>query len=219
MKKSLHHRALSLAALTLLSVACSNSKGPVVPAKVPAGTGTQQIQMNGRWLIQNVTVVEASSASVAPPLANTEIVIENGAVMSIGGFTVARTQLEAFLGFPLDFYINAANGLTVLYGLGYDRLSQSGSREQVGLAGGSVDADTISVESFSSVRPNSQSDEMFIRSRYTLARVTAPVLLDGAARDLPADEAQAAAVPLSDAAQAQRALALLFGRAVPLEPR
>lgn len=210
MMKRLAHQALRTLALTLL-VACSSSKGPSVPASVPPGTGRIEIQMTGVWEIRNVTVVDASSTSVAPPLANTQIVFENGAIRSIGGFVVSRPDLEAFLGFPLDFYTNAANGRTVLYGLGYNRLAIGGAREVAGLAGGSVDADTISVESFSSLQLDPASDESFVRARYSLVRVaSSPVTL--AAEDAATVDAGSA----GSTAAAERAIAALLGRGLPV---
>ncbi|HEX5054206.1 MAG TPA: hypothetical protein VFZ65_20675 [Planctomycetota bacterium] len=165
----------------MLSVACSGGgggggpivdPGPVLPApvQVPAGSGGLRITMAGTWEIRNTMLVDTNNSTPVLPIDGTRIVIDSTGITSIRGFSVDRTELETILGFPFDWYVNQVDGKTMLYGLGYDRRAQGGAREQVGLAGGTIDDNTIVVDSFSSTQASGQ-DEVFQRASYTLARV------------------------------------------------
>ena len=108
-------------------------------------------------LVRGTTLVDTTSTNPTLPVDGTKIVIgtnANGSVgiLSIGGFSVDRTLLEGLLGFAFDWYVNEADGKTLLYGLGYDRRAQGGTREQVGLAGGTIDDNSIVIESYSSTK-------------------------------------------------------------------
>lgn len=189
MPQSILHRCLSLASLFLIS--CSGGGGgggdSPVAAKVPVGAGQTAIAMIGTWEIRDVTLVETNDLTTQLPTAGTRVVLTTGGVASIGGFPTTRTDLEAFLGHPLDFYNNQLDGRTVLYGLSYDRLASGGSREIVGLAGGSTNADAIAVEQYTEKQANSTTPSLYARFRYTLVRVASslelpPFLLPNEAR-------------------------------------
>lgn len=189
------HRFVSIVRSALfttlpLFAACSGGGGGSdsgVPARVPDGTGKVAIQMIGTWEIRSATVIDTNDPAAQPPLNGTRIVIGPQGVASIAGLSVVRTELEAVLGFPLDVYVNQVDGKTILYGLGYDRRAQGGLRQQVGLAAGSVDDNSIAVEQFTSTQTPSQANEVFVRSRYTLARLSAAIVLpiDDAAQQHP----------------------------------
>jgi hypothetical protein len=133
--------------------------------------------MTGTWEIRDAAIVATNSPSPIVPLNGTLIVLDGAKVVSIGGLSVARVDLETLLGGPLSLYVNQANGRTLLYGLGLDRLGQGGTRERTGVAGGSVDDATIAIEAYSSSQADAASPEVFVRSRYNLAKVApaAPV--------------------------------------------
>jgi hypothetical protein len=115
-----------------------------------------------------------------PPLTGTRVEIGADSITSIGGLGVSRANLEAVLGAALETYVNQQNGRTLFYGLVVDQRATSGLRQQVGVAGGAVDANTIAVEAFESVQLASQAQAVFTRSRYTLARVatTSPLWIE-----------------------------------------
>lgn len=151
--------------------------GPQVPAVVPNGSGNVTIQMAGTWEIHNSTVVDTNDPTAAAPANGTPIVIGTQGLVSLGGLSVAQGDLEALLGFPLDVYVNQADGRKVLYAIGFDRRAQGGIRQQVGLAAGSVDDNTMAVEQFVSNQTATQQSEVYTRSRYTLTRVSSQLTL------------------------------------------
>lgn len=162
-----------------LATACGGGgggNGLGIPVGVPGGSGQLPIQMAGTWEIRGSTVIDTNDPAAVAPLNGTPLVIGVQGVISLGGLSVSRADIEALLGFPLDLYVNQLDGRTLLYGLSFDRRAQGGERSQVGVAGGSVDDNTIAVEQYSSVQRVGQ-DEVYIRSRYTLARVSASVQL------------------------------------------
>lgn len=164
----------------LLLVACGGGGGgggPSVNAQVPAGAGQITIPMPGTWEIRDVALVETNDPAPPLPVNGARVVIGSQGLLAIGPFSTVRSDLETFLTFPLDWYVNQIDGKTVLYGLSYDRLALGGAKEQVGLAGGSVNIDTIAVEQWNSRQENSAAPERFTRSRYTLARVAAALEL------------------------------------------
>jgi hypothetical protein len=178
---------LSTAALALLALAaaCSGSSrsappDPQVGASVPTGAGGVVIAMVGTWEIRDAQIVETNNPSPVPPLTGTRVEIGADSITSIGGLGVSRANLEAVLGAALESYVNQQNGRTLFYGLVVDQRATGGLRQQVGVAGGAVDANTIAVEAFESVQPASQAQAVFTRSRYTLARVatTSPLWLE-----------------------------------------
>lgn len=180
-----------LASFTLVALAACGGGGggggdtSPVSAVVPAGSGARAIQMIGTWEIRNVAVVESGGASPLTPLNGTQVVISGDGVVSIGGFSTKRADLETLLGAPLDTYVNQQDGRTVFYGLTLDQRATGLTREVVGVAGGSVDDATIAVEQFNS-STNAAGVESFVRARYTLARI-APSILIPADAVAPAD--------------------------------
>lgn len=169
-----HLRSFSAFALTALIAACSGGGGGGgngVNARVPDGSGQLAIQMAGTWEIRQAQVIDTNDPNAAAPLNGTPIVLGVQSVQSIGGLSVARTDLETVLGFPLDLYVNQLDGKTILYGVGYDRRAQGGVRQQVGVAAGSLDDNTIAVEQFTSTQTASQQSEVFVRARYQLVRL------------------------------------------------
>lgn len=143
-----------------------------VSAAVPAGSGQVAIDMVGLWRVEAATFLDSNDpVRLPPPPAGTVIEIGATGIVSIGGLPVERALLEAALGFPLTLYVNQLDGKTLFYGLRYDRLAQGGGLQDVGLAGGSLDADSISVEQFTSLRDDPASDAVFTRVRYRLRRV------------------------------------------------
>lgn len=165
------------------------SSAPVspVPANVPQGSGRQAIQMQGTWQLGGVSVVDANTATLTPPGDGTPIAIGATGIVSIGGLSVDRTNLEALLGRPLEAYVNEVNGRTVFYGIVDDTRAIGLTREQGAIAGGSVDANTIAVEGFLSSQAANSADIAFVRWRGTLTRVSAAILppepIDAAAFD------------------------------------
>ncbi len=172
-----------VALLPLILLACGGGGGggggdtPSLVANVPTGSGQVPIQMLGTWEIRDPVVLETNDPAPSLPLAGARIVIGAQGVASIGGFSTVRADLEAFLTFPLDWYVNQIDGKTVLYGLSYDRLSRSGPKEQVGLAGGSLNVDTIAVEQWNSKQDSPTATPRQTRSRYLLARIAPPLEL------------------------------------------
>jgi hypothetical protein len=169
--------SLFLAASLATLGACSGGGGgggataPQIAASVPNGAGTVAIVMAGTWQIQNATVIDSNSTQPVPPLNGTTFVIEPGRVVSIGGLPVDAAGLQVLLGAPLDSYVNQVDDRTVFYGLIVDRRSAMQSREEVAVAGGALDADTISVEAYTSTQAPSAAEPIFTLSRYQLVRV------------------------------------------------
>jgi hypothetical protein len=188
--RSFRSRILALS-IPFALVACGGGgdDGPGVEARVPSGSGRVTIQMAGTWEVRDASVVDSNDPAPALPLNGTQVVIGPNSVLSIAGFSTAQPDLEAFLGFPLSFYFNQADGRTVVYAAHIDRVTQGGGREEVGVAGGSVDDNTISVEQWNSRRANSTSPELFTRSRYLLARVANSYLQPDAVEAVPAEQA------------------------------
>lgn len=179
-----------LASFTLVALAACGGGGgggetSPVSAVVPAGSGARSIQMIGTWEIRNVTVVDSGGPSPLTPLNGTQVVISGDGVVSIGGFSTKRSDLETLLGAPLDTYVNQQDGRRLFYGLTLDQRATGFTREVVGVAGGSIDDATIAVEQFNS-STNAAGVESFVRARYTLARI-APSILIPADAVAPAD--------------------------------
>lgn len=179
------------------------SGGPAVNAQVPAGSGQVAIQMAGTWEIRDSALVETNDPTPTLPLNGTRIVIGPQGIVSIGGFPTARADLETFLALPLDWYVNQVDSKTILYGLSYDRLSLAGAKEQVGLAGGSMNVDAMAVEQWNSRQNTSATTERFTRSRYTLARVATALELPPAVQ-APATTTNGAVRWLADEFAGQR---------------
>ena len=189
----------------MLAAACGGGgggDGTGIEAKVPAGTGQRTIQMVGTWEIRQSVVIDTNDPGAAAPLNGTPIVIGVQGIASIAGLSVARSDLETVLGFALDLYLNQQDGRKVLYGIASDRRAQGGILQEIGFAGGSVDDDTISVEQFTSTQTPSQQSPVFVRSRYSLARI------DAAPPVLPAKQATEEAT----SGDLRRSLKALFGR-------
>lgn len=170
-----------LASFTLVALAACGGGGgggetSPVSAVVPAGSGARSIQMIGTWEIRNVTVVESGGPSPLTPLNGTQVVISGDGVVSIGGFSTKRSDLETLLGAPLDTYVNQQDGRRLFYGLTLDQRATGFTREVVGVAGGSIDDATIAVEQFNS-STNAAGVESFVRARYTLARIAPSILI------------------------------------------
>ena len=183
---TLHNRSLvpfrsALASFTLIALAACGGGGgggstSPVSAVVPAGSGARSIQMIGTWEIRTVNVVESGGPSPLPPLSGTQIVIGGDGVVSIGGFSTKRADLETLLGTTLETYVNQQDGRTLFYGLTVDQRAAGFTREVVGVAGGSLDDATIAVEQFTS-STNAAGVESFVRARYTLARIAPSILV------------------------------------------
>lgn len=159
--------------IALLAAACGGGGGggTGIEAKVPTGSGQRTIQMVGTWEIRQAAVIDTNDPAAAAPLNGTQVVIGVQGVVSIAGLSVARGDLETVLGFPLDAYLNQQDGRTVLYGIASDRRAQGGILQEIGVAAGSVDDDTIAVEQFASTQTVSQQSPVFVRSRYSLVRI------------------------------------------------
>ena len=176
-------RVGALLALSLLAACGGGGGGGSTPqpspvaANVPVGSGQVAIQMIGTWQIFLASVIDTNDAGAQPPANGTTIVIGPDGVASIGGLTVKQADLELLLGLTLSLYVNKIDGKTVLYGLSFDRRVQGGNREVVGLAGGALDDNTISVEQFTSTQSPSAAEAVYVRSRYKLARVSNAIVL------------------------------------------
>jgi hypothetical protein len=160
----------------LVWAACSGGGGgvaadPQVSAVVPGGTGQVAIQMTGTWEIRDAAVVDSTLAPPLLPLNGTTVVLDGAKVVSIAGLSVARADLEAFLGTPLTLYVNQADGRKLFYGIATDRFATGGTRDKTGLAGGSVNDVTIATEAYTGTLADAASTELFTRSRYTLAKI------------------------------------------------
>jgi hypothetical protein len=170
-----------LASFTLVALAACGGGGgggetSPVSAVVPAGSGARAIQMIGTWEIRNVTVVDSGGASPLTPLNGTQVVISGDGVVSIGGFSTKRSDLETLVGTPLDVYVNQQDGRRLFYGLTLDQRAAGLTREVVGLAGGSIDDASIAVEQFNSSM-SAAGTESFVRARYTLAHIAPSILI------------------------------------------
>jgi len=138
--------------------------------------------MAGTWEIQNAVVIDSNSTAPVPPLNGTAFVIEPGKVVSIGGLPVDPESLTLLLGAPLDSYVNQVDDRTLFYGLVVDRRAAGQTREEIAVAGGSIDENTISVEAFSSSQSPSASEAIYTVSRYQLVRSapSAPAMMEPA---------------------------------------
>tara|TARA_R110002096_G_scaffold14256_5_gene49711 strand:- start:4529 stop:5146 length:618 start_codon:yes stop_codon:yes gene_type:complete len=182
--------------LTAIAACSGGSGGPSVPqiaANVPDGAGSVTIAMTGSWEIRNAVVIDSNSANPVPPLNGTTFTIQPDKVVSIGGLPVDPDGLALLLGAPLDSYVNEVSDRTLFYGLVVDRRAAGMTREEVAVAGGSLNADTIAVEAYSSSQSPAAADPVFTLSRYELVRVApaapaAPVelLAEGEQRTLQA---------------------------------
>jgi len=134
--------------------------------------------MAGTWSIQNATVLESNAAVPDTPVDGTLFQFEPTRIVTIGGLSVDPDDLAALIGAPLVSYVNQIDQTRVFYGLVVDRRSSGGTRLESALAGGSVDANTIAVEAFTSVQAPNDAEPTFTRSRYLLVRVsgTSPLL-------------------------------------------
>ncbi len=200
----------ALAALATVAASCSGGGGhgggggaaaDGIAAQVPAGTGLVAIEMAGTWEIRAAVVMDTNATDAQPPASGTQVSIGAAAVESIAALSVRRDDLEALLGAPLELYVNQLDGRTVFYAVTFDRRAHGGTREVVALAGGSVNADTIAVEQFTSTLPANGATAAFVRSRYNLVRVASSVQLGA--------PPQPGAEPLP---ALHRALPALFGR-------
>ena len=144
---------------------------PQVAAAVPNGTGQIAIQMAGTWEIRDAAVADSNLPTPLVPLNGTQVVLDGAKIVSIAGLSVARADLEAFLGTTLTLYVNQADGRKLFYGIATDRFATGGTRDKSALAGGSVNDASIAVEAFTSTQLDAASAELFTRSRYTLAKV------------------------------------------------
>lgn len=189
----LQHRSAS-AILIVAIAACgcrSDSDGqPSIPVRVPDGTAQNAIQMVGTWEMRNVQVIDTNSTNPTPPINGTPLVIGPEGIRTIGPISFRRVDLEAALGVTFDWYLNSADGRRLFYGISIDRLDEGLGRVVFGMAGGSVDANTMVVEQFNSIQANSSSAESFSRFRYQLVRISNAIVEP---EPLPAAEVAAAA--------------------------
>ncbi len=175
-------RLLGLSAILVLmtSAACGNGGSgdgaqignttPELPVGVPVGTGSLAIDMAGTWTIQDAIVVETNAAAPNAPFNGTPRQFEPTRIASIGGLSVAPSDLSALIGSPLVSYVNVIDESTVFYGLVVDQRASGGERLETALAGGAVAANTIAVEAFNSVQSATDPVPLFTRSRYVLVR-------------------------------------------------
>lgn len=182
-------KTLLLATVLIFTAACSGgggggtpppeqNTGPQLPAAVPTGTGAIEIDMAGTWTVQGATVVESNNSAQSPPPDGLTFVLQGDRVTSIAGLEVSPAVLTILLG-PLTLYINQADGKTLFYAVTVDTRSTGGTLETTALAGGSVDDNTISIESAVSSQAVSETEPRFTRSRYLLRRSTAaPASID-----------------------------------------
>lgn len=169
---------LFLTVIATIFGACSNSgsgsnsnSDPQIGATVPNGSGDIPITMPGNWQIQNAEVIETNSATPAPPINGSVFVVDIDRLVSISGLLVDPESLSNLLGSPLDSYVNLVTDSTIFYGVIVDRRSQGESREEVALAGGSLDADTIMVEAYISSQEPGDSEATYTLSQYQLGRI------------------------------------------------
>ena len=170
----------------VLGTACSRGIGgtpdvtvtPDIPVTVPPGTGILAIDMAGMWVIEDAVVIETNAPVPNPPFNGTMFELETTRIASIGGLSVAPGDLIAVIGSPLVSYVNLVEASTVYYGLVVDQRATGGLRIETALAGGAVDANTISVEAYNSTQSATDLVPRYTRSRYVLVRTsgTTPLL-------------------------------------------
>jgi len=139
---------------------------------VPQGSGQFPIAMSGTWMLANARLVDTNDPTASPPINGTEVVLASDGLLMVDGEYITRPVVEADLGFPVDWYINQADGKTLLWGFGYDHLSMGGERFQAGLAGGAVDPNLIEVETYASLKGSVSDPELYARARYQLRRIS-----------------------------------------------
>lgn len=167
---------LILLTVSLTAIAaCSGSGGglsdPEIAASVPDGAGLLPINMTGSWEVRNSVVISSNSANPEPPANGTVFVLDSTQVVSIGGLPLDPDGLRLLLGAPLDSYVNQVSSRTLFYGLAVDRRAIGMTREEVAVAGGSLDADTMAVETYSSSQAPNTAEPVVTLSRYQLVRV------------------------------------------------
>ncbi|MEC8251701.1 MAG: hypothetical protein VX044_00705 [Planctomycetota bacterium] len=170
----------------VLGTACSRGFGgtpdvtvtPDIPVAVPPGTGILAIDMAGMWVIEDAVIIETNAPVPNPPFNGTMFELETTRIASIGGLSVAPGDLIAVIGSPLVSYVNLIESSTVYYGLVVDQRATGGLRIETALAGGAVDANTISVEAYNSTQSVTDQIPRYTRSRYVLVRTsgTTPLL-------------------------------------------
>ena len=170
----------------VMGTACSGGFGatpnttvtPDIPVTVPPGTGILAIDMAGMWGIEDAVVIETNAPVPNPPFNGTMFELEPTRIASIGGLSVAPGDLIAVIGSPLVSYVNLVEASTVYYGLVVDQRATGGLRIETALAGGAVDANTISVEAYNSTQSATDLTPRYTRSRYVLVRTsgTTPLL-------------------------------------------
>lgn len=167
-----------LAALCGCSRGGSSDSTPQIGANVPNGAGIVSIMTPGLWEIQNAEVIDTNSPRPAPPINGSVFEIDLGRIVSISGLPVDPASLSTLLAAPLEQYVNIVTDRTIFYGLIVDRRSEGESREEVALAGGSVDANTIMVEAFISFQAPGDPDATYTLSQYKLVRIpsSAPLM-------------------------------------------
>ena len=138
----------------------------------------ESIDMAGMWVIEDAVVIETNAPVPNPPFNGTMFELETTRIASIGGLSVAPGDLIAVIGSPLVSYVNLVEASTVYYGLVVDQRATGGLRIGTALAGGAVDANTISVEAYNSTQSATDLVPRYTRSRYVLVRTsgTTPLL-------------------------------------------
>lgn len=167
----------------MLLAACggggSSSAGPQSPASVPDGSGSLAIDMSGVWAIADAQILASNAANPLPPINGTPFVHDVDRIVSIGGISVSPESLTVLLDAPLLTYVNRLDGQTLHYSVLVDRRANGGTREEIVVAGGSLDPDTIAVEAYASAQRIADPEPVFVLSRYLLERVVpTPVVLD-----------------------------------------
>ena len=166
-------RLVLLAVVLAVGVSCGGGGGgPSVPARVPPGSGSVQIDMSGFWRITNARIIETNSpTSFTPPVNGTFLEFASNGLISVEGEIIGRPLLEADCGCSLSYYVNQANGQTFLFGFKAVDPGGSGAFFELAAAGGAINNDLIAVESFTRIRLSPEDPEVFARARYEIIRV------------------------------------------------
>jgi hypothetical protein len=206
--------AFLLACTALLPIACRNGGdgSPSIPASVPNGSAQNPIQMVGTWEMRNIEVVDTNETVPLTPVPGTPVVIGPEGIRTIGPISFRQADLESVLALTFDWFVNSADGRRLFYGLSVDRREQGLGRIVLGIAGGSVDANTMAIEHFYSIQANSTSAETFSRFRYILARVSNAVIEPEGERSGSGTPAPEAPAPVGDAFAEPSTVLRLLGR-------
>ena len=108
--------AALFASLTVLTSCGGGGDGPTVSARLPNGSGQVTINMAGNWVVSNARIVETTAPNPTPPVNGTIAGLTSNGILSVDGVLLSRTAIEQALGVPLNWYVNTADGRTLLFG-------------------------------------------------------------------------------------------------------